>query len=55
MVEDVMNKFVEIVLPMFLIAGSNMIHVLKPEEQEIVDYLAKSSTFSQSTVVFLPL
>lgn len=54
MVEDGMKKFVEIVFPMFLIAGMNTIHVLNPEEQEIVDYLANSSTFALSVLVFLP-
>lgn len=54
MVEDGMKKFVEIVFPMFLIAGMNTIHVLNPEEQEIVDYIANSATFALSVLVFLP-
>jgi hypothetical protein len=55
MVEDGMKRFVEIVFPMFLIAGMNTIHVLNPdEEQDVVDYLANSATFALSVLVFLP-
>ncbi|CAJ1931356.1 unnamed protein product [Cylindrotheca closterium] len=55
MVEDGMKKFVEIVAPMFLIAGMNTIHVLNPDEKvEVADYIANSATFALSVLVFLP-
>ncbi|KAL3933141.1 MAG: hypothetical protein SGBAC_010528 [Bacillariaceae sp.] len=55
MVEDGMKKFVEIVAPMFLIAGMNTIHVLNPDEGvEVADYIANSATFALSVLVFLP-
>lgn len=54
MVEDGMKKLVEIVCPMILMAGMITIHVLNPEEQEIVDYLANSATFALSGMVLMP-
>mmetsp|Transcript_5210 Transcript_5210/g.12470 ORF Transcript_5210/g.12470 Transcript_5210/m.12470 type:complete len:420 (+) Transcript_5210:227-1486(+) len=55
MVEDGMKKFVEIVAPMFLIAGMNTIHVLNPDEEvDVADYIANSATFALSVLVFLP-
>eukprot|EP00980_Cylindrotheca_fusiformis_P021949 scaffold8800_cov107-Cylindrotheca_fusiformis.AAC.5 len=34
--------------------GMNTVHVLNPEEQDMVDYIANSATFALSVLVFLP-
>ena len=61
LIEDGMQKFMEIVFPIFLIAAMNHLNVLNAakalntdEDVDAVDYLNNSATLALAVVVFLP-